>query len=119
MGRRGNGMVLVACGATLGLLAVLANNFYWGATPGDDAGAYYLFRREIPLTLGQTLWVTIKPLLLVAFVGVCWSVSRLVRGRGARRAPGVCPACGYDLRATPDQCPECGRVASDSRRPVR
>jgi hypothetical protein len=27
-----------------------------------------------------------------------------------RSTDGLCPTCGYDLRATPGRCPECGRV---------
>jgi hypothetical protein len=37
-----------------------------------------------------------------------WLVRR--HGRGRRRRAGRCPACGYDLRASPGRCPECGAV---------
>lgn len=37
--------------------------------------------------------------------------SRRRRIRHERAAQGLCPACGYDLRATPGRCPECGNVA--------
>ena len=44
---------------------------------------------------------------------VCLSLLLVRKSRRAARASasGLCPACGYDLRATPERCPECGTTA--------
>lgn len=48
------------------------------------------------------------PTILFAALPLAWLLVRVER-RGVPE--GRCPACGYDLRATPDRCPECGTIA--------
>jgi hypothetical protein len=43
---------------------------------------------------------------LTAVIPALWAARRIRTRR--RYGPGLCPSCGYDLRASPGRCPECG-----------
>jgi hypothetical protein len=64
-------------------------------------------------------WALWLPALVPLTVYVAFAIRRSKRHR--RRRKGLCPTCGYDLRATPTRCPECGWTragASDGSAPA-
>ena len=58
--------------------------------------------------------ITIGGTLLPGFV-LYWLTAGRIAARNLAviiRGHGLCPSCGYDLRASPGRCPECGASGS-------
>jgi hypothetical protein len=78
----------------------------------DRAGFAWAHRRssrDLIVTAVAPFW---SVALATAASPLGWTTLRLRARRRARRRKnsGLCPACGYDLRATPYRCPECGAI---------
>jgi len=82
-------------GSRAGILGVVLD------TPAGDHEEWYN-----PYWKFLALWVAV----------VLWWLVQLHPFRFRQREKqGLCPNCGYDLRATPDRCPECGAVPPGSK----
>ena len=53
-------------------------------------------------------WFIASPLWLPIILGVPASLASWRRLLRRGNLAGLCPTCGYDLRASTDRCPECG-----------
>lgn len=60
------------------------------------------------------LWALCTPVIGLIYPVLGLYHLKRRKERDARKKLGLCPQCGYDLRATPDRCPECGMATEGS-----
>jgi hypothetical protein len=80
--------------------------FFWTDGSTLPAPSSALGRHTIP-----PHWHVVVPYWALAVVTVVMPACWIIRRRPVPK--GRCPACGYDMRATPDRCPECGAVPAE------
>jgi hypothetical protein len=77
---------------------------------------YESYRNDSRLVAYTIRRLAVPYWLLAVVLGLLPSARLFAVWRRRRRVGhGLCPTCGYDLRATPTRCPECGTVSSNVR----
>ena len=81
-----------------------------GGTTWDKIGLGLRRRVDTGPQPRRTSFTLVLPYWLLAGLSALPPATRAAAAvrRRRRYRPGLCPACGYDLRATPGRCPECG-----------
>jgi hypothetical protein len=70
--------------------------FMWGSYVNNHGGGYSV--------VALPLW------MLVCLFGIIPAIAIVRQCRKRPPIVGMCPHCGYDVRATPNRCPECGAL---------
>jgi hypothetical protein len=91
-----------------GIMAGRAQGWDWASSLSVPAGVPRADRRYYWLVLPCWMAATLFALLPAQRT---WAMARH-RSVARRAKAGLCPECGYDLRATPDRCPECGTTTT-------
>ena len=88
--------------------SVRLRNVHWERTATALPMQFWATRFGVEIPLPYWSLATILAIYPVRRVWTMW----LRQQRGSK--VGLCPTCGYDLRATPDRCPECGAEAAQA-----
>lgn len=85
---------------------------YSGFYVWNEFGVGLIRFHEPPPRVSDYYWgFEVSDWILSAAFALCALLAwRKVAELRRRERPGLCPTCGYDLRATPERCPECGTV---------
>jgi hypothetical protein len=101
---------------------------YWASPyPRGFLGFHFVSYERWPTPDGDPIhpgYRVVLPHWSLILLFVAWPALRTLRWLRSRSAlegrlvRSLCPACGYDLRATPGRCPECGQAAERPAAPA-
>ena len=103
-----------------GFWICLVNNFVSLATASSMMGVLALVLSPALTSHGRRVhrplfgWACFA--VAIAFVVAGTLAHIRLRRIEYRETTGLCPACGYDLRASKDRCPECGLAIMSQKR---